>query len=170
MIRLAAFVALAVPLAFAGCKDDKPGQQSEFKGKHDDHVHDRGKEMLEDAELPGGKKCHAALTAHLSSKSGNALEVSFETFDKNPEAVTLPEKTKLTLRVQRGEEVFNLTLEPGPKDERKKDPEGQCSRFEADTDWLKPEDKLTVTLTIEGSAKKTVWVDFDVKKYSHAGD
>ncbi len=153
----------------AGC-GDKPTPQDEFKNKQDEHDHSRGKEMLEDATLPGGKKCHAALTAHIAKDGDHALEVSFETMDKEPKPLTLPEKTKLTLRVQRGEEVFSLTLEPGPKKERKTDPDGQCSRFEVEAKWLKPEGKLTATLTIEGAPEKVVWIDFDVKKYSHAGD
>jgi hypothetical protein len=156
-----------------GC-GDKPAQPTEYKGKGaghgHEHEHDRGKEMLEDVALPGGKRCHAALTAHISAKGEHALEVSFETFEEDPNPVTLPENTKLALRVDRGMETFTLELEPGPKDERKTDPAGQCSRFEAPAKWLKPDDKLTVTLTFAGSDKKTVWTDFDVKKYSHAGD
>jgi len=159
-----------------GC-GDKPGastQTTQFTRKghdHDhDHDHDRGQLMLADAELPGGKKCHAALTAHLSKKGEHALEVSFETFGTDPKPVLLSENTRLTLRVSRGEESFTLELQPGPKDERKTDPEGQCSRFEAAAKWLKPDDKLTVTLTVAGSDAKTVWTDFEVKKYSHTVD
>ncbi|HSQ57976.1 MAG TPA: hypothetical protein VLM40_19790 [Gemmata sp.] len=158
---------------FLGCGDkDKATSPSgqDFKSKGDEHGHSHtGGEQ--DVTLPGGKKCHAVLSAHFSKKGEKALEVSFESFDKTPQPITLPEKTKLTLRVQRGDDIFNLDLKPGPKDERKSDPPGQCSRFEADTEWLKPDDSLTtIRLSIEGEASKTVWTDFDVKKFSHTHD
>ncbi len=167
----AALLGLA-SVSLLGCSD-KPvssTQPTQFTSKGHDHDHDRGRLMLADAELPGGKKCHAALTAHLSKKGEHALEVSFETFGTDPKPVLLPENSRLTLQVRRGEESFTLQLEPGPKDERKTDPEGQCSRFEAAAKWLKPDDKLTVTLTVAGSDAKTVWTDFEVKKYSHTVD
>ena len=180
MSRFVASLAIGVCAALlAGCGDkNKPsptvdGERApppgEFKPKKDEHGEHKGSEK--DVTLPGGKKCHAVLSAHFSKKGEKALEVSFESFDKEPKPVTLPENTKITLRVQRGEKVADLTLKPGPKDERKTDPAGQCSRFEADLDWLNPDDKLTtVTLAIEGVDKKEVWVDFDVKKFSHQHD
>ena len=152
--------------AGSGSEGPKPG---EFKSKKDDDHEHTGAEI--DVTLPGGKKCHAVLAAHFSKKGEKALEVSFENFQKPPQPVTLPEKTKLTLRVQRGEKVETVELKPGPKDERKSDPDGQCSRFEADVDWITPDDKLTaVTITIEGVDRKGVWNDFEVKKHSHQHD
>jgi hypothetical protein len=157
------------PAPTTGSSDPKPNP-GEFKPKKDEDGHEH-KGSEKDVTLPGGKKCHAVLSAHFSKKGEKALELSFENFEKEPKPVTLPENTKISLRVQRGEKVETFELKPGPKDERKTDPAGQCSRFEADVDWLKPDDKLTaVTLTIEGVDKKEVWTDFDVKKYSHTHD
>jgi hypothetical protein len=178
MSRFVVSLALGVAAALlAGC-GDKPAQPSptgdkpnpgEFKNKKDEHGHEhKGSEV--DVTLPGGTKCHAVLAAHFSKKGEKALAVSFENFEKEPKPVTLPENTKLTLRVQRGEKVETVALKPGPKDERKTDPAGQCSLFEGDLDWITPDDKLTVTLEIGGVDKKAVWVDFDVKKFSHTHD
>ncbi len=169
MFRCIAIGALVFSLGcLVGCGTAKP-TSFDNKDKKDDHEHTHaGGE--EDAELPGGKQCHAVLAAHLSKKGDHELEVEFKTMGKDPKPMTIPEKTKVTLHVKRGEEVFDLELKPGPKEERKSDPDGQCSHFEADAKWLKPDDKLTVTLSIEGVAKKVVWVDYDVKKFGHEAD
>ncbi len=163
---------LVMAIGFTGCAD-KPVAPTEFKSKpkdeHDHTDHDRGTTMLEDATLPGGKKCHAGLTAHISKEHGNELDVSFETFDKEPKPVTLPENVKLTARVTRdGDEMaYELIFAPTEKDERKTDKDGECSRFAAKAPWMKLDDKITVTLSIEGAPQPTVWVDFNPKKYSH---
>jgi hypothetical protein len=175
MFRVVASLALGVAAALlVGCGDKNKTTPSgsstpEFKNKKDEDGHEH-KGSEKDVTLPGGKKCHAVLSAHFSKKGEKALAVNFESFDKEPKPVTLPEKTKLSLRVQRGEKVETVELKPGPKDERKTDPAGQCSQFEGDVDWITPEDKLTVTLTIEGVDQKIPWVDFDVKKFSHTHD
>lgn len=168
---------LALSVFLAGCKEPPaPSQQSEFKNKQGEnehgHDHDRGKLRLEDAVLPGGKKCHAALTAHLSKKDGNELDVSFETMDKEPQPLTVAENTKITARVTRkgDDNGYLITFEPTEKAERKSDPAGQCSRFTAKAPWMKHEDMLTVTLTIEGVPQSVVWVDFNPKKYAHVDE
>jgi hypothetical protein len=170
-------VVLVLLVFLAGCKEKPtPTQQAEFKNKKGDdehgHDHDRGKMRLEDATLPGGKKGHAGLTAHLSKKQGNELDISFETMDKDPKPLTVPEKTKITARVTRkgDDKPYVITFEPAEKDERKSDPEGQCSRFSAKAPWMKHEDELTVTLTIEGVPQSVVWVDFNPKKYAHVDE
>jgi len=171
-LGLALFTASTIFLA--GCGDKAPPSAVDNKDKkgHDHTDHDSGTSKKEDAKLPDGKKCHACLTAHMS-KTETELDVFFETFDKEPKPVTLPEKTKLTATVTRmGDDMkYTLAFEPAEQDERKTDPAGQCSRFKADVKaWMKPEDKLTLTLTIEGQAEKIVWVDFNPKKFSHKHD
>src|SRR5262245_14771111 len=124
MIRFGLIAILAV--ALAGCGDKtQPSQQGEFKNKPggDDHSdHEGGKE---DATLPGGKKCHAVLSAHIE-KEGNELYIAFESFDKPPKPLTVPEKTKITARVTRkgDDKAYTLEFEPAEKAERKTDPDG----------------------------------------------
>lgn len=162
-------------LTLAGCSRP-PVPPTQFGGRLTDpghgsnHTHDRGRLMLEDAELPDGTACHAALTAHLSRTGTHALEVSFETIGKDPRPVALSEQTRLVLTVRRGGETYTLELQPGPKDERPTDPAGRCSRFEAPAPWLKPDDTLTVTLRIAGSDQEVAWNTFEVARYSHEAD
>lgn len=180
MIRPAALAALVVPLALVGCGGDpKKDQQSEFKNnKKDDHDHDhsdhdRGTLKLEDATLPGGKKGHAALTAHLSKKGEHELDVMFETFDKDPKPIPVA-VAKMTGRATRkgDDKGYDLEFVPAPKGERKGDPDGQCSHFVAAAAWMKPDDELVVTLNVpvDGKVKPVVWTGFNPKKYGHEGD
>lgn len=165
---------VALSVLVAGCKE-KPPPASEFKSKpgaEHDHDHDRGKMKLEDTKMPNGKTGHVGLTAHLSKKDGNELDVSFESIEKEPKPLTIPEKTKLTAFAKRDgdEKTYELKFEPAEKDERKTDPEGQCSRFTAKAPWVKHEDKLTVTLNIEGIPQPVIWTDFNPKKYAHVDE
>jgi hypothetical protein len=173
MRALAVFFA-AVGLFLAGCSGgNKP---TEFKGEHKDHVHELGKMQLEDIELPGGLgRAHAALTAHLSQKEGNELDVLFKTMDeKDPKPIALPASAKVTARATRpgDEKDYKLEFEPAPKEERKDDPEGKCSHYSAKAPWMKPDDQLTVVLTVEidGTIKKCTWTTFNPKKHAHVDE
>ena len=133
---------------------------------HDHGDHDRGTVMLTDLG-----KYHAGLTAHLSAKDGNELDILIETQSEPPTAVALP-LTSITGTARRGGEEFPLTFEPAPADERKGDAAGTCSHFVAKAAFLKPGDKLTVTVEAEfdGRKRKGVWKGFDVAKYTHAAE
>lgn len=112
---------------------------------------------------------HAALTAHRSSKDGNELDVFFETANDAHSPVPLPlPNITAAARTANGNE-HTLQFEPAPKDERKDDPDGQCSHFVAKAGWMKPDDVLTVTATVMIQAKPTLieWKNFNPKKYAH---
>jgi hypothetical protein len=149
-----------------GCKQES--KPTVFESKHEEHdhgSHERGHEMLADFDT-----YHACLTAHLSKKEGNELDIFFETDEKDPKPVPLP-LAKLTATATRNKEEKSYTLEfePSPKDERKGDPDGKCSRFTAKTPWMNSEDMLTVVLTapIDGKEKKAIWTEFNPKKFAH---
>jgi hypothetical protein len=79
-----------------------------------------------------GRKYHALLTAHLSSKDGNELDMFFETQDdKNPIPVAIPvESFKAQVRVGGQDQAKEVKFEPAPKEERPKgEREGTCSHF-----------------------------------------
>jgi hypothetical protein len=162
----------AAALILAGCTPEPKPTVFETKHgehKHDDpnHVHERDKMMLADYGPH-----HAGLTAHLSEKEGNELDVLFETVDKkDPKPLPLS-LTKFTGRATRAgdDKVYTLEFEPAPKDERKDDPDGKCSHFSAKAPWMKPEDVLSVTVTTEIDKKETkaIWIDFVPKKFNHA--
>jgi hypothetical protein len=156
-----------------GCEPkSKPPVPTVFESKHEkhehDHPHERGKMMLADFGPH-----HAGLTAHLSKKEGNELDVVFETADKEPKPLPLP-LTKLTAKATRtgDDKEYALEFEPAEKDERKDDPEGKCSRFTAKAPWIKHEDKLTVvlTVTLDGQVKKPIWTDFNPKQFAHVDE
>ena len=124
MIRVLCAGLFAAACAFVAACEKKPAP-TEFKGHDHDHSdHDRKDAMIEDAELPDGTKCHAGLTAHLSEKDGNELEVFFETLDKEPKALPIPMKAKVLGRVTRAgdDKAQELEFKPAEKDERKGDP------------------------------------------------
>ncbi|MDB5308604.1 MAG: hypothetical protein JWO38_2806 [Gemmataceae bacterium] len=163
LLVLAAFAAV-VP---AGCDTPKPVAPATHRADDDahGHSHERDKMLLADAG-----PYHAALTAHLSSKEGNELDVLFETADdKAPQPVPLPlAKVTATARTADGKE-HPLVFEPAPMDERKTDPAGKCSHFVAKAPWMSPADVLTVSATveIEGKPRHVEWKAFNPKKYAH---
>lgn len=133
---------------------------------HHGHAHDRATMMAADVG-----KYHAWLTAHISGKEGNELDVLFETQDeKDPKPLPLPLATFTGTAKRVGEDKeYELTFEPAPAEERKGDPPGQCSHFTAKAPWLKPDDVLTVAVTVEIDGRKRTarWRDFAVAKYTH---
>jgi hypothetical protein len=168
MSRALAAVAVVGLLALAGCggKSDNPMASGSSGGhSHDDHGDD-----VDDAG-----PYHARLTAHLSEKAGeNEIDLVFETQDKkNPKPVPLP-ITKIVAKAKRegDPKEYELTFEPDDPKERKDDPPGKCSRFSAKVPWMKPDDKLTVTTTVEIETKPRdlAWKNFVPKKYSHKHD
>jgi len=172
MLRVlcAGLFAAAVAI-LAGCEKKSP--QPEFKGKqeHDHSDHNRRDAMLEDFELPDGAKVHAGLQAHLGAVDGNELDVFFETLDKDPKPLAIPEKAKVTARVTRkGDDVAKeVTFGPADKAERKSDPEGKCSRFSTDVKWMRADDTLTLTLTVDvdGKFKRVTFDKFVPKDRQH---
>lgn len=141
-----------------------------FESHHEspNHSHERGKMMLVDAG-----PYHAGLTAHLSKKDGNELDVLFETSNETPQPVPLP-LTKLTGTATRqgDDKAYPLDFEPAPRNERANDPDGKCSHFTALAHWMRHEDVLTVTLTVllDGRETKVVWMGFNPKKFAHADE
>jgi hypothetical protein len=144
-----------------------PRPAATFTAESLDHSHERDKMLLADAG-----HYHAALTAHMSQKDGNELDVFFETADLSHKPVPLPfAYFKASVRTTEGTEHV-LEFEPAPKEERKDDPDGLCSHFVAKAGWMKPTDLLTVTVTVSIHDKPTriEWPEFNPAKYAHHMD
>ena len=180
MIRLlSAFVATGI-LVSIGCTNQttttsgqKPTMTTgtlatkKVEDHHDDHDnHERDKMMVAHC----GPTVHVWLTAHLSSKSGNELDLFFETEeDEKPLAVPF---TKIVAKVKptREDKTYDVVFEPAPASERPKgEPADKCSHFVAKAPWIKADDTLFVQfeLELDGKLRKSVWKSFEVKKYTH---
>lgn len=158
-----------VPLALLaalmlGCAETKPSASGPAKDKKDDHDHsDHGSTLADFGPH------HARLAAHIGKDESN-LEISFETTDKEPKPVGLPlTGFKATAKREGDEKTYDLDFKPGPKDERKTDKDGECSRFEAEAKWMKPTDKISVTASIDyaGKPRKVEWKEFVPKDAAH---
>ena len=166
MVQKLALATLMVTLLIdTGCTPPAAKPKASSSADHG-HSHESGKKLLADAG-----KYHAALTAHLSSKDGNELDIFFETTSQaKPVALPLP---SFKAEVQLGEELKEITFEPAPADERPKDEKpGTCSHFVAKAPWMKPTDNLyvVVKIPIDGKEETIRWKDFNPKKYAHHED
>lgn len=152
----------------AGCGGGSgPAGSTSREGGGHGHSHVRGKMLLADAG-----PYHAALTAHLSSKTGNELDIFFETADADPKPVPLPLAKLTATATTAGGKEHQLAFEPAEPDERKDDPPGKCSHFVAKAGWMQPDDVLSVRATVEidGKLHPVEWKGFNPKKYAHHED
>lgn len=145
-------------------------QQSDANNVHG-HSHERGKMLLADV----GTKYHALLTAHLSSKDGNELDIFFETPDeKKPTPVAIPvESLTAHIRAAGADEAREARFEPAPMAERPSgEKAGACSHFVAKVPWMKADATLNVVvpLTLEGDRYRITWDNFNPRKYAHHQD
>lgn len=158
------YAVLFVAVGLCGCFNDPKPAPTTFKSEPHGHSHEREHMLVADAG-----HYHAALTAHLSQKDGNELDIFFETIDTPPKSLPLAVgKFTATARTADGKEHV-LEFEPAPMDERKDDPAGTCSHFVAKAGWMRPDDTLTVTatVTIDGKPTPAEWKQFSPKKYAH---
>jgi hypothetical protein len=176
MFRALKGMALLTLLLLTGCVVSVPSPMAPTtvkvtaattKVEADEHDDDHEREKMQVAHC--GPKTHVWLTAHISSKTGNELDVYFETLDDKPLAVPF-EKLQAKAKPSREDKTYDLVFEPAPADERPKgEPKGKCSHFVAKAPWMKADDTLFVQFEIEldGKLRKSVWKSFDVKKYTH---
>src|SRR5262249_2202765 len=148
-----------------GGKGDQQGKDDKKDGKDHGHSHERGKMLLADAG-----KHHALLTAHLSKKDGNELDVFFETDEKEPKPVALPVESFTAQARTARDELHELKFEPAPPEERPRgEKPGTCSHFVAKAPWMKADDVLYVAAKaqIDGADVTVRWKDFNPKKFAH---
>ena len=127
-----------------------------------DHNHARGKMLL-----ASDGTYNALLTAHLSSKEGNELDIFVEDKD-GPFALTSRSLTA-TARASEGE-PRTLTFECAPPNERPAaEAAGTCSHYVAKAPWIQVGHALRVetSLTVGERAVPMVWREFEPRKYAH---
>lgn len=127
------------------------------------HNHDRGQMMIASNGV-----VDALLTSHLSSKSGNELDVFVE---KNGAPLALNVTTlRMKARAAKGAEDKTLELACAPADERPaNEAGGTCSHFVAAAPWMKNDDRLEVQVTLPLLSGETpyTWRRFDPLRYAH---
>ena len=165
---------LAGLTALAGCSNPVPPPTTPATQKlTQEHAHDENHDHNAGQMMTGHLgKYHAKLTAHLSAKDGNELDVFVETIADAPTPVALPTLT-ITGTARRDGEEFPLTFEPAPADERPKlEAAGTCSHYVAKATFLKPTDTLTVVIEVEidGRKRKCTWKNFELAKFTHASE
>src|SRR5262245_60158352 len=126
---LACLVAVSISVALGGCAAKTAGPPPHVHNASD-HNHDRGHMMIASNGV-----VDALLTAHLSSKSGNELDVFVEK-NGTPLALTT---TELRARAEMGGERKLLEFSCAPAEERpSEEHDGTCSHFVARAEWLRP--------------------------------
>lgn len=164
-IRLSVVGAL-VGAFVAGCSGAAPAKTTTTAGAvhphtHNpgDHNHAKGKMLMSSDGM-----YDALLTAHLSAKDGNELDIFIEDKD-GPYALSV---TTLTASVR--ENGRAVTFECAPANERPAgEPQDRCSHFVAKTPWLRVGEKLHVesALPIAGHPMTAIWRDFEARTYAH---
>jgi hypothetical protein len=128
------------------------------------HNHDRGHMMI-----ASNGAVEALLTSHLSSKSGNELDVFVEK-DGKPLALAITKLDAKAKSTKEGGSEKALSFECAPDDERPAgEKTGTCSHFVARAAWMNPEDRLEVAtnLPLKSGDIAYTWRSFDPKKYAH---
>ena len=126
-----------------------------------DHNHDRGQMMIASDGF-----IEALLTAHLSSKTGNELDVFVEKAGA-PLALTT---TELRAIADAPDGRKELAFECAPREERPEgEREGTCSHFVARAPWVRPGEPIRVatTLPLRRGDIEYVWRGFEAMRYAH---
>ena len=171
MTRLAGFVmgaAFVVGMATGCARAPAPIAATPQAHPHthnaSDHNHARG-HML----MASDGTTEALLTAHLSSKTGNELDVFVERKGR-PFAVAATTMTALA-KTAAGEDK-RIAFECAPRDERpSNEPDDVCSHFVAKAPWMKTGEMLLVKADLPVSERKDastfVWREFEAHRYAH---
>ena len=127
-----------------------------------DHNHARGKMLL-----ASDGTYNALLTAHLSAKDGNELDIFVEDKD-GPYALTAKTLTA-TAKGPDGESK-TLVLDCAPANERPAaEAPGTCSHYVTKAPWVRVGENMRVetSLPVGERSVPMVWRDFEARKYAH---
>lgn len=125
------------------------------------HNHDRGKMMI-----ASDGAVDALLTAHLSSKEGNELDVFVE---RDGKPLALPTQELVAFVKARGD-AHSVVFTCAPLEERPIDEAlDTCSHFIARAAWIEPEEAIQVEaeLPLRRGPVEYTWRSFQPLKYAH---
>jgi hypothetical protein len=129
-----------------------------------DHNHDRGH-----MQMASNGTYVALLTAHLSSKEGNELDIFLEQAGA-PHAISAKE---LSAQVVTPRGPQSLAFACAPRDERPKgETEGTCSHYVAKAPWLTKGERIRVDTTIPFGSEQVEFAfrGFEAGRYAHHED
>lgn len=163
---LALVVAVSTLVGCGARPEPKVAASHAHPHSHDpsDHNHDRGSMMI-----ASDGWVDALLTAHLSSKDGNELDVFVERSGK-PLALGT---TELRAKAEVGGVERALVFACAPAEERPTgEADGTCSHFVARAGWMNADDALRVeaALPLRRGDVGYVWRAFSPRKYAHHVD
>jgi hypothetical protein len=127
-----------------------------------DHNHARGKMLM-----ASDGSYNALLTAHLSAKDGNELDIFVE--DKDGPYALKAKTLEAVAQVGAGEKK-TVSFECAPANERPaKEAEGTCSHYVAKTPWMRTGETMRVetTINVGDHGVAMTWRDFEARKYAH---
>ena len=127
-----------------------------------DHNHPRGKMLM-----ASDGTYNALLTAHLSAKDGNELDVFVE--DKDGPHALAAKTLEAVAQIGEGERK-TASFECAPASERPaREAAGTCSHYVAKAAWMRVGEVLVVTMSLPvgDRAIAMTWRDFEARKYAH---
>jgi hypothetical protein len=127
-----------------------------------DHNHARGKMLL-----ASDGTYNALLTAHLSAKDGNELDIFVE--DKDGPFALNAKTLEATAR-SATDETKTLSFTCAPANERPTaEVEGTCSHYVAKAPWITVGQPLRVETSLPMATRPVpmVWREFEPRKYAH---
>lgn len=160
LATLVAFAAsCAAPAATRVSAPPRPPAHAHNPG---DHNHARGKMLM-----ASDGTYNALLTAHLSAKDGNELDVFVE--DKDGPYALKPKTLEAVAHIGKGE-TKTVTFECAPANERPAhEAAGTCSHYVAKAAWLRVGEVLQVSMSLPVGERAIAmtWRDFEARKYAH---
>ena len=164
VVAMAAASCAAPAAAPAKAATTTAGQPHPHAQAHNpgDHNHARGKMLM-----ASDGSYNALLTAHLSAKDGNELDIFVE--DKDGPFALKAKTLEAVAQAGEGEKRV-VSFACAPADERPAhEADGTCSHYVAKTPWLRVGQMLRVDSTIPVSDRGVAmtWRDFEARRYAH---
>ena len=146
-----------------------------FSHGHGHHHHSHGASKpgeqdpaLKPVAVAGGL---LQLTAHLSAKDGNELDVFVQTAARTPLAIHM---ATVAAVVRVGSVEMRVVFEPAPADERPAGELDGCSHFVAKTPFMAKDVPANVSMSVVMAAGAeevaAEWIEFVPQKFAHHHD
>ncbi len=153
--------ACASPAAASPATTVTAGQPAPHAHNPGDHNHAKGKMLM-----ATDGTYDALLTAHLSAKDGNELDI----FVENKDGPFALKATTMVATARGVGEKHDVAFACAPANERPaNEAEGTCSHYVAKAPWLRVGEVLRVETSLPVGDKPVpmIWRDFEARRYAH---